>query len=212
MALRQSIELARAEKIGANGIGRAALDDVLQRSEGALDWLRDAHAGATLPLLRLPEKTDDLAEIKSTADRLAKGASDIVLLGTGGSSLGGQTLAQLADIGVRGAEAFRAGPRMHFMDNLDPLTFETLLAKLPLATHALRRDLEVGRHRRDADADRRRARRGEARRPSGPHRRAVSRDFGSAEARQAERTARAARTQASRCWSTTPGSAGATRR
>src|ERR1043166_6893876 len=36
--------------------------------------------------------------------------------------------------GVRGAEAFRAGPRMHFMDNLDPVTFGTLLGRLPLAT------------------------------------------------------------------------------
>jgi glucose-6-phosphate isomerase len=134
MTFRQNIENARAEKIGANGIGKAALDDALQRSEAALGWLRDAHAGAKLPLLRLPEKTADLTGIESTAAQLRTGASDIVILGTGGSSLGGQTLAQLADIGVRGAEAFRAGPRMHFMDNLDPVTFETLLAKLPLAT------------------------------------------------------------------------------
>jgi glucose-6-phosphate isomerase len=134
MTLRQSIELARAERIGGNGIGKAALDDALQRSEAALDWLRDAHAASTLPLLRLPAKTGDLAEIKSAAARLVAGASDIVILGTGGSSLGGQTLAQLADIGVRGAEAFRTGPRMHFMDNLDPVTFQNLLANLQLAT------------------------------------------------------------------------------
>ena len=134
MTFRQDIENARAEKIGANGIGKAALDDALRASEAALAWVRDAHAGAKLPLLRLPERTDDLGEIQSAAARLAAGATDVVVLGTGGSSLGGQTLAQLADIGVRGAEAFRAGPRMHFMDNLDPVTFGTLLAKLPLAT------------------------------------------------------------------------------
>jgi glucose-6-phosphate isomerase len=134
MTFRQNIENARAETIGANGVSTAALDDALRASEAALGWLRDAHAGATLPLLRLPERTDDLDEIKSTAARLKAGASDIVILGTGGSSLGGQTLAQLADIGVRGAEAFRAGPRMHFMDNLDPVTFAILLAKVPLAT------------------------------------------------------------------------------
>jgi glucose-6-phosphate isomerase len=134
MTFRHSIENARAEKIGANGIGKAALDDALRASEAALARLRDLHAGAKLPLLRLPGKTDDLGEIKSAAARLGAGATDIVVLGTGGSSLGGQTLAQLADIGVRGAEAFRAGPRMHFMDNLDPVTFGTLLAGLPLAS------------------------------------------------------------------------------
>ncbi|MEA2930548.1 MAG: glucose-6-phosphate isomerase, partial [Hyphomicrobiales bacterium] len=134
MTIRQSIDNARAERIGANGISQAALDDALRASEAALDWLRVAYAGSKLPLLRLPEKTGDLGEIKNAAARLAAGASDFVILGTGGSSLGGQTLAQLADVGVRGAEAFRAGPRIHFMDNLDPVTFGTLLAKLPLAT------------------------------------------------------------------------------
>jgi glucose-6-phosphate isomerase len=40
----------------------------------------------------------------------------------------------LAGVGVRGIEAFRDGPRLHFMDNLDPATYGGLLAKLPLAT------------------------------------------------------------------------------
>jgi glucose-6-phosphate isomerase len=56
------------------------------------------------------------------------------VLGIGGSSLGGQTVAQLAGIAVRGVEAFLPGPRMHFMDNLDPATYGALLGKLPLAT------------------------------------------------------------------------------
>src|SRR5882724_4802984 len=134
MALQHSFENARAEKIGPNGVGKAALDDTLRRSEAALAWVRDAHDSGKLPLLRLPARTNDLDEINSVAARLRDGASDIVILGTGGSSLGGQTLAQLADVAVRGAEAFRTGPRMHFMDNLDPLTFAGLLARLPLAT------------------------------------------------------------------------------
>jgi glucose-6-phosphate isomerase len=57
-----------------------------------------------------------------------------VLLGTGGSSLGGQTLAQLAGHGVSGVGALRAGPRLHFMDNLDPESFGALLERLPLTT------------------------------------------------------------------------------
>ena len=43
-------------------------------------------------------------------------------------------------------------------------SYGALLERLPLADHALRRDLEVRRHRRDADADHRRARRA-SRRP-----------------------------------------------
>ena len=54
--------------------------------------------------------------------------------GTGGSSLGGQTLAQLAGFAVPGVGALRAPPQLHFIDNLDPDSFETLLARLPHAT------------------------------------------------------------------------------
>ena len=58
----------------------------------------------------------------------------MVLLGTGGSSLGGQTLAQLAGYKVEGLGVLRGPPRLHFMDNLDPDSYGALLAKLPLAT------------------------------------------------------------------------------
>src|SRR5258705_7193403 len=134
MPFKQNIDSARAETVGAHGLSKAALDEALRGCAGALDGLRKAHADNPLPLLRLPAKTSDLDEISRVAARLRAGASDIVLLGIGGSSLGGQTLAQLAGIAVRGVEAFLPGPRVHFMDNLDPATYGALLEKLPLAT------------------------------------------------------------------------------
>jgi glucose-6-phosphate isomerase len=134
MPLQQNIDSARAEKIGTHGVTRGALDDVLKRSEAALGWVRDAHETSKLPLLRFPAKTNDLDEIENAAARLRAGATDVVVLGVGGSSLGGQTLAQLAGVGVRGTEAFRPAPRLHFMDNLDPVTYGALLEQLPLAT------------------------------------------------------------------------------
>jgi len=57
-----------------------------------------------------------------------------VILGTGGSSLGGQTLTQLAGHAVPGIGALRPGLRLHFMDNLDPESYGALLKHLPLAT------------------------------------------------------------------------------
>jgi glucose-6-phosphate isomerase len=134
MPFQQDIDNSRAERIGAHGVAKAALDDALARCEDALAWLRKQHAEESLPLLRLPAQSSDLDAIEKAAARLRAGATDVVVLGTGGSSLGGQTLAQLADVGVRGAEAFRAPPRMHFADNLDPVTYGGLLARLPLAT------------------------------------------------------------------------------
>lgn len=134
MAIVQSIDSAREQRIGPHGVAEKALNDALGRAEGALEALRARHADGGLPLLRLPETHDDLVPIRDTARRLAENATDVVLLGTGGSSLGGQTLAQLAGHAVPGVGALRAAPRLHFMDNLDPETYGALLGKLPHTT------------------------------------------------------------------------------
>ena len=134
MPFTQSIDKVLAANVGPKGLPAEAFAVALQRSETALDWLRARHADGGLPLLRLPAQRDDLDGITQAARRLAAGASDIVLLGTGGSSLGGQTLAQLAGHAVPGVGLLRDPPRMHFMDNLDPDSFASLLARLPLAT------------------------------------------------------------------------------
>jgi glucose-6-phosphate isomerase len=134
MNIVQSIESAREEKVGSHGIGADVLKTALTRAESALVWIRVRHADRALPLLRLPETRADLEVIRNTARQLADRATDIVILGTGGSSLGGQTLAQLAGFAVPGVGAFRPPPQLHFIDNLDPDSFETLLATLPHAT------------------------------------------------------------------------------
>ena len=123
MALRQSIEKAQT----------SGFAEALARTGGALTALRKHHADGTLPLLRLPEKRDDIAPILGYARLLNENTTDVVFLGTGGSSLGGQTLAQLAGHAVPALGALRK-PRLHFMDNLDPGTFSVMLEQIPLAT------------------------------------------------------------------------------
>src|SRR5687768_2800353 len=113
MPLVQLIDSAQTARIGAEGVAADAFAAALKRSEGALDWLRARHADGGLPLLRLPAQRDDLDGIQQAARRLTAGATDIVLLGTGGSSLGGQTLAQLAGHAVPGVGPLRDPPRLH---------------------------------------------------------------------------------------------------
>jgi glucose-6-phosphate isomerase len=132
MPILQTIDAALEKNVGPHGLTDAALSGALARAEGALDRLRQRYTEGTLPLLRLPEKQDDLAPIREAAARLKDGASDIVVLGTGGSSLGGQTIAQLAGFNVPGVGSLRDPPRIHFIDNLDALSFETMLQRLPL--------------------------------------------------------------------------------
>src|SRR5438876_11071290 len=127
MPFVQSIETARDGRVGAHGVSARALADALEHASQALAWLRARHADGGLPLLALPGRRDDLAGIGEAARRLRAGATDIVLLGTGGSSLGGQTLAQLAGHAVPGLGVLRAPPRLHFMDNLDPDTYGAVL-------------------------------------------------------------------------------------
>lgn len=123
MPLKQNIDKAKP----------AGFDGVLARTAPALDKLRAQHKDGSLPLLRLPEKQDDLSPILGFARLLRDGATDIVFLGTGGSSLGGQTLAQLAGHAVPALGMLRT-PRLHFLDNLDPETYGGALAQLPLKT------------------------------------------------------------------------------
>lgn len=122
--LTQSIEQARPDNFAAT----------LARTGDALATLRARHADGSLPLLRLPERRDDTATVLGYARLLRDDTSDVIFLGTGGSSLGGQTLAQLAGHAVPGVGAFRDPPRIHFMDNLDPDSYGALLERLPLKT------------------------------------------------------------------------------
>jgi glucose-6-phosphate isomerase len=121
MPLQQSVDHAR----------NAGFADALARTAPALEKLRKQHAEGALALLRLPERRDDIATILGYAALLRDGSSDVVFLGTGGSSLGGQTLAQLAGYAVPGFSALR-GPRLHFLDNLDVETLGALLTQWPL--------------------------------------------------------------------------------
>jgi glucose-6-phosphate isomerase len=134
MPLIQSIDSALEKNIGQHGVSADALNAALARTEAALETLRARHADGSLPLLNLPEAHGDIPALRDAAQKFADRATDIVLLGTGGSSLGGQTLAQLAGHAVPGVDAFRSGARLHFMDNLDPDSFGALLERLPLQT------------------------------------------------------------------------------
>jgi glucose-6-phosphate isomerase len=129
----QSVEACLDQTIGAAGISRSLLDSYLERLKPRLVELREAHAKDALPLLRVPEWREDIAPAKTALATLSRDAELIVFFGTGGSSLGGQTLAQLAGSGIQGDNGSER-PRICFYDNLDPLTLERALSGLDLAS------------------------------------------------------------------------------
>jgi glucose-6-phosphate isomerase len=137
MVLSQSVEGCLEAKIGEAGLAQAALDRTLARLEPRLESLREDYASGALPLLRVPERRDDIDAAREALAALTKDARTLVFFGTGGSSLGGQTLAQLGGWGIPGDDGNggqRDRPRTRFYDNLDPRRLERALSSLDLGT------------------------------------------------------------------------------
>lgn len=88
----------------------------------ALDTFREAYKKGQLAPLSWVERTDDISSYQHVLSSF-RDFEDILILGTGGSSLGGKTLCALAN---------QKSPRLHFIDNIDPFTFEALFQTIDL--------------------------------------------------------------------------------
>lgn len=135
---RQSIAGCLAGAIGEHGLTESELGRWLEKLAPALHDLKADYASGRLPLLKIAEDTSDLDQAEAALDTLSDGAETIVFFGTGGSGLGGQTLAQLGGWNLPGVSCCSEGsrrnrPRTRFYDNLDPLTLSAGLARLNLA-------------------------------------------------------------------------------
>ncbi len=117
-------------------LSRALTSDSQSAFEQMVDRLTSAHQqyqAAPLPHMQLPHKTDDIAAMQELADQLGDGAARIFILGTGGSSLGAQVLAQIyGELTLAGKISAPMAGKMHrpdllFVDNLDAETYARLL-------------------------------------------------------------------------------------
>jgi glucose-6-phosphate isomerase len=120
-----SLDLALS---GKGAVAKADYDAALAATAPHLDWLRKARTDKSLELLGVPSRTDDLHAARAVADTFGKGATDIAVLGIGGSSLGGQALKAALESHDRGA------PRVTFHDNPDPFAWKEYLSKVDLKT------------------------------------------------------------------------------
>lgn len=100
-----------------------AFDKYRQEAAQTVQALSQSDVSSRLPLLRAVEQEQDLPPVFQAAERIRDTSACVVVFGTGGSSLGGQSLLALAK------DAFGRplnGPDVRFYDNVDPHTLASL--------------------------------------------------------------------------------------
>lgn len=105
---------------------------MLGRTDKALDEICRAESNGSLPVLRLWRMLGDLESCEPVRDHLLSASDDIVFFGVGGSSLGAQSLAQIAGFFTPGFIPPNGAHRFHFFDNLDEESLSTTFKSLDL--------------------------------------------------------------------------------
>ncbi len=117
-----------AQNIGEGGLSDSKFQLLLRQAKLGLRALKVSYEDGSLPLLNLPHATEDLVPLEPIAQYYRDSFKDVVILGTGGSSLGGRALFEMALPKVSQGE--RPGPNLHIVTNVDPFVFEELVQKL----------------------------------------------------------------------------------
>jgi glucose-6-phosphate isomerase len=100
------------DRLGDQGVSKKRVDVLMGAIALALDVLRNRKNLTANPLLALPFRTHDIAEIEAVAKQISARNKHVVVAGCGGSCMSGQTLASLKPIATN--------PTLHFIDTIDP--------------------------------------------------------------------------------------------
>lgn len=132
----QSIDGCRDAAIGKHGLSDRLYDRYTGLLSEELARMKTKYRGRSLAILRIAEDTTDIDDAAAALAKLSRGAETIVFFGTGGSGLGGQTLAQFGGWNIPGVcpKPAKGRPRVRFYDNLDGNTLGSALRSLDLAT------------------------------------------------------------------------------
>ena len=112
----------------ATELNPALVKDLWQQAPEIFDYIKNLKT--TWPLIAHLEKAQDTINQLRPIATAFQIYTDVIILGTGGSSLGGQAVTALSDD--------TATPRLHFIDNIDSTTFHALLTNInPTTTGVL---------------------------------------------------------------------------
>ncbi len=126
MIFHHDISGCMESAIGEHGLAPVVLDRWLTRLAPAFSALQDAARTGAMPHFAIPGETADIAMADSALKAMCAGGEVLFVLGTGGSSLGGQTLARFGGWSIpgdRGGNGHTSRLRLRFYDNLDARSF-----------------------------------------------------------------------------------------
>lgn len=116
-------------EIGDRGLSASELDALRAPARLALYHTVENIKDPAYPLFSLPQKVDDMPAMVSIANHFRDTFSDVVVLGTGGSSLGAKAVAELS-----AKDGGQSGPKLHVDINIDQYGFANFVNNLPLST------------------------------------------------------------------------------
>ena len=98
--------------VNGNWTSNQNYQDFYKPINNALASLKAQLKEGKLELLKLPELYEDLETLEPVAEHFIENFNDVIVLGTGGSSLGGKAIHQLAD------SPNMNGPNLYFIDSV----------------------------------------------------------------------------------------------
>ncbi|MDA0967527.1 MAG: glucose-6-phosphate isomerase [Proteobacteria bacterium] len=130
MVYKQDIENCFEDKIGINGIKRPNFEENLIKAETALSEIKQEKELGKSSILNHLEQEDDIQEIIQIGEEIRSKFDELVVLGTGGSTLNPQAMVCLAK------KTDKSNKTVHFIDNVDPNTIEEFIQKIDLESTA----------------------------------------------------------------------------
>ncbi|MEQ8603141.1 MAG: glucose-6-phosphate isomerase [Marivibrio sp.] len=121
---RQDVAACLERSVGPGGLAQASLNRLLGELDGALERLRGRFEAGELPFLGLARRNEDLQAIAGRAADYRARFKEVLVLGTGGSSLGGRALYEMA-----ASEHLGGRPALHIITNVDPFVFERMIRR-----------------------------------------------------------------------------------
>lgn len=130
----QDLRHAFPAQSGPHPFNRDTLNAKLEALKPIVAELRASAKAGGQPLFEISKRRDDLDAARPVVEHLLNNTTDLVILGTGGSSLGAQAVAQLKGWRIPVVMDKVGSVRFHFFDNLDGATFAQALETLDLRT------------------------------------------------------------------------------